>query len=243
MDATRKIKIKLEKVSKVFKNDREEKIKALDNIDLNIYDSECLSILGPTGCGKTTLLKLIAGIENVSKGKIIKYGNGFKTPIVWQEHRLLPWRTVIDNVRLGLEFQGKNNKESIKIAKKYLDLVGLEKFENYYPHQISGGMQQRVAIARAISFGHDILLLDEPFSSLDYQTKHDLQVSIKKIHKKIGGTIVYVTHIIEDAILMGDRIVVFSSGPGRIKAILINKKPKREIEKKIKRIWNITSEN
>jgi NitT/TauT family transport system ATP-binding protein len=238
VDATRKIKIKLENLSKVFKNDREEKIKVLDNINLNIYDSECLSILGPTGCGKTTLLKLIAGIEDVSKGKIIKCGNGLKTPIVWQEHRLLPWRTVIDNIKLGLEFQGKSNEESKEIARKYLSLVDLEKFENYYPHQISGGMQQRVAIARALSFGHDILLLDEPFSSLDYQTKSDLQISIKKIHKKIGGTIVYVTHIIEDAIFMGDRIVVFSPAPGRIKAVLNNKKPKREIEKKIKRVWN-----
>ena len=242
MDATnRKIKIKLENVSKIFKNNKGEKIKVLDNINLDIYDSECLLILGPTGCGKTTLLKLIDGIEDVSKGKIIKYGNGFKTPIVWQEHRLLPWRTVIDNVKLGLEFQGKSNEESTKIARKYLNLVGLEKFENYYPHQISGGMQQRVAIARAISFGHDILLLDEPFSSLDYQTKHNLQLFIKQIHKKIGGTIIYVTHIIEDAIFMGDRIVVFSPDPGKIKAILNNKKQKRKLKKKIKKVWDSTS--
>ncbi len=237
MDATGRIKVKLENVSKVYENNRGRRIKVLDSISLNIYDSECLSILGPTGCGKTTLLKIIAGIEDPTEGKVIKFKKGLKTPIVWQEHRLLPWRTVLGNVKLGLEFLGEDDKISRDIARKYLKLVELEKFEDYYPHQISGGMRQRVAIARALSFGHDILLLDEPFSSLDYRTKHELQVLIKKIHKKIKGAIVYVTHIIEDAIFMGDRIVIFSSGPGRIKGILRNDKSRKEMRKRIKEIW------
>jgi NitT/TauT family transport system ATP-binding protein len=236
------MEFKVENIFKSFEGPGKSKIQVLNGTSFDVKEAEFLSVLGPSGCGKTTLLKIIAGLERPDKGRVIFYSknkNGnIKTPIVWQEHRLFPWRTVAQNIQLGLELTRVRKKEAKRIAKEYISMMGLKDFEKYYPSQLSGGMAQRVAIARAMAVNPNILLMDEPFASVDYQTKLILFEELKELKKKTQKTIVYVTHDIRDAVLFSDRIVILSALPARVKEIIsveAVKLPHSEIETKI---WN-----
>jgi len=181
-----------------------------------------LTIIGPSGCGKTTLLRIIAGLERPDRGRI-SIDSGEKTtpiiPIVWQEHRLLPWRTAIKNVCLGLEIARLPKEDIIRRAERYLNLVGLKEYTSFYPAQLSYGMQQRVALARALAVEPRILLLDEPFSSADHRTKTSLMAKLEELRKLLRLPMIYVSHNIEDALLFSTKIVVLTKKPARIKKI------------------------
>ncbi|GHV44312.1 ABC transporter ATP-binding protein [Synergistales bacterium] len=202
-----------------------EKMSVLENFDLDINDGEFMSILGPSGCGKTTFLNILAGLDQFDGGEITVDGEplkarNFNRGIVFQSYALLPWRTVIKNLEIGLEIRHIEKKERRGIAKHYLELVGLAAFENQYPHQLSGGMKQRVAIARVLAYQPDLLLMDEPFAALDAQTRENLQIELLRIWEVDKKTIVFVTHSIDEAILLSDRVAFMSSRPGHIKEII-----------------------
>ncbi|WP_456419479.1 ABC transporter ATP-binding protein [Methanocaldococcus infernus] len=217
-------KLIIENVSKVFKLEDKE-VKALDNINLEIKENEFFTVMGPSGCGKTTLLRIIAGLEKPSSGKVLLDGKEVKGPgadrgVVFQQYTLMPWRTVLKNVTFGLELKGLPKEEREKIAKKFIELVGLKGFENAYPHQLSGGMQQRVAIARTLANNPEIVLMDEPFAALDAQTRAILQNELLKIWEKDKKTVFFVTHSIDEAIYLSDRVAIMTARPGRIKEIV-----------------------
>jgi NitT/TauT family transport system ATP-binding protein len=194
---------------------------ALEDVSLEVKLAEFLCIVGPSGCGKTTLLRLIAGLDHPSSGKIILEGKEVKGPspdrgMVFQEFSLFPWRTVVKNVEFGLEIKGLKERERREIAEEYIELVGLTGFEDHYPYELSGGMKQRVAIARALATEPSILLMDEPFGSVDAQTRNVLQQELLEIWERTKKTILFVTHSVDEAIYLGDRIAVMSTRPGRI---------------------------
>ncbi len=197
----------------------------LDNISLAIKPGEFVSIVGGSGCGKSTLLRLIIGLEGDYKGEILLdgeqvVGTSLKRGIVFQEHRLFPWLTVEQNVAIGvLNAQGSDASKAKAVA-EHIALVGLKGFESHYPHQLSGGMSQRVAIARALVNRPEVLLLDEPFGALDALTRHHLQLELERIWRAEGITAILVTHDVEEAVLLGDRVVVLQPRPGRIKRIV-----------------------
>ena len=198
---------------------------ALDGIDIDIYEGEFLCIVGPSGCGKTTLLKIIAGLEKPTSGEVLLRQKPIKGPgpdrvMVFQEYTLFPWRTVLGNVIFGLELKSMPKEKAMEEAMKYIKLVGLEGFENMYPHELSGGMRQRVALARALACNPDILLMDEPLSALDAQTRNYMQEELIEIWNKTHKTIIFVTHNVEEAIYLGDRIVVLTSRPAKVKEIV-----------------------
>jgi len=200
-----------------------EEIDILTDINLNVAEGEFLSIVGHSGCGKSTLLKIIAGLVDYSVGMVTFGGGEIRKPgtdrgMVFQEHRLLPWLTVTENIDFGLYNITKEQKEAI-IA-EHIELVGLKGFENAYPHQLSGGMAQRAAMARALVNKPQVLLLDEPFGALDALTRIMMQKEILRIWKKEKMTMILVTHDIDEAIYLGDRVVVMSSRPGKIRKIL-----------------------
>jgi NitT/TauT family transport system ATP-binding protein len=217
--------LEVRQLSKVFfeQNDpRKPGFVALYNISLAIRNKEFVSLLGPSGCGKTTLIRIIAGLIPADRGEVVVNGQIVTAPgrdrcMVFQQFGLLPWRTVLSNVEFGLEIEGVGKEDRRRAADKYLELVGLRGFEQYYPHQISGGMQQRVGIARALSKQPDILLMDEPFGAVDAQTREQLQEELLKIWNQTDTTIVFVTHSIDEAIYLSDRVVVMQGRPGRIK--------------------------
>lgn len=210
-------------VSKTFKT-AEGKFTALENVDLTIRQGEFVCLLGPSGCGKSTLLNLIAGLDKPTQGEIRSDGNRVTGPgsdrvVVFQEGALFPWLTVMQNVEFGLKLQKVAPKIRETLALDYLKLVGLdERFHNSYIHQISGGMKQRVALARALVMEPSILLMDEPFAALDVYTRETLQEELQNIWSESRKTIVFVTHNVQEAVLLGDRVVVFGRNPGRIKS-------------------------
>jgi NitT/TauT family transport system ATP-binding protein len=212
-------------LSKVFfeQNDpRKPGLVALYDVSFSVRKNEFVCLLGPSGCGKTTLIRIIAGLIAADKGEILVNGAPVREPgrdrcMVFQQFGLLPWRTALGNVEFGLELEGVPRDARQKVARRYLDLVGLNGFENYYPHQISGGMQQRVGIARALSKEPDILLMDEPFGAVDAQTREQLQEELLKIWAKTDTTVIFVTHSIDESVYLSDRVVVMQSRPGRIK--------------------------
>ena len=213
--------IKVDDVSKVYTQNRTE-FKALDHVSLEIKKGEFICILGKSGCGKTTLLNSIAGFEKITTGSITINGEEVKKPssnriTIFQDYGLLPWRTVQKNVELGLETKKLPKNEMRKIADKYIDLVGLSKFSKSYPSQLSGGMQQRVAIARALAVDPEIIFMDEPLGALDALTRIKMQDEILAIHKKQKKTIIFVTHDIEEAVFLADRIVIMTPNTGKIK--------------------------
>jgi NitT/TauT family transport system ATP-binding protein len=213
-------KLKLRNVTKTFKSEEVE-IKALDNINLEVKVSEFLCILGPSGCGKTSLLRMVAGLDYPSSGEILLDDEKVRGPspdrgMVFQEYSLFPWRTVIKNVTFGLKIQGVDQEHQYEIAERYIELVGLKGFEQSYPHELSGGMKQRVAIARALATDPAILLMDEPFGSVDAQTRNLLQKELLEIWKRTEKTVLFVTHSVDEAIYLADRIAVMSARPGRI---------------------------
>lgn len=215
-------KLLIEDVSKSFET-ATGTLSVLEHIDLSVADGELLVIVGHSGCGKSTLLKNIAGLEEPTSGKILLDGKPLSGPgpdraMIFQEHRLFPWMDIVDNVAFGLHELPK--KERLEVARSYLSLVGLSEFEHAYPSELSGGMSQRAAIARALATKPEVLLLDEPFGALDALTKMDLQDEILNIREREATTMVMVTHDIDEAVYLADRIVVMSSRPGRIEEIV-----------------------
>lgn len=216
--------IEIKNASKTFIQ-KGKQFTALDNVSLSIEKGEFICLLGPSGCGKSTLLNAIAGFSPITEGSIKIEGKEVTEPSVknvtiFQNYGLLPWRTVQKNVELGLEPKKLPKKEREEIAEKYINLVGLSDFKKSHPRQLSGGMQQRVSIARALAVEPDILFMDEPFGALDAITRMKLQDDILKISKQEKSTIIFVTHDIEEAVFLADRIVVMTPNPGKIKSVV-----------------------
>lgn len=196
----------------------------LEKINLEVQNGEFICILGPSGCGKSTLLNIIAGLEKPTEGKVFLNGREVLSPgpdrvVMFQESALFPWLKVIDNVEFGMKIRGVPKKERHERALKYLKMVHLTKFKDVYVHQLSGGMKQRVALARALTLDSEVLLMDEPFAALDSQTKNILLLELQRIWWETKKTIIFVTHNIEEAVLLADKVVVMSSNPGKIKKV------------------------
>ncbi len=217
--------IEINSVGKFYGNKKDNQFIALDNINLNIQQGEFVCLLGPSGCGKSTLLNLIAGFDQPSSGNIYINGKKVVKPsinyiTIFQNYGLLPWRTVKKNVELGLEVKKINKEKRSLIADEYVELVGLSKFSENRPHELSGGMQQRVAIARALAVDPEVIFMDEPFGALDAMTRINMQDEISNICNKKKKTIIFVTHDIDEAVFLADRIVIMTSNPGKIKNII-----------------------
>jgi len=228
-------KIKVAHLSKVFSDTKTGiDTQALLDIDLEVNDSELFCLVGPSGCGKTTFLRIVAGLETPSSGAVYLGGHIVNTPgpdrgLVFQEFALFPWRTVAENVVFGPEISGIPSSQRKQIANKYINLVRLAGKEHKYPKELSGGMKQRVAIARALANNPEVLLMDEPFGSLDAQTRNLMQIELLRIWNETKKTIIFVTHIVDEAIYLADRIAVMSASPGMIKEIFrINIKRPRD---------------
>lgn len=218
-------KISFEGVEKTFPaRDRKEPFTAISDVNLKVKEGEFLTIVGPSGCGKSTLLDLLGGLASPTKGRILINGEkitgpGLDRAIVFQQYALYPWKSALKNVEFGLEAKGVDKKERTKLAKYYMDLVGLTNFYDHYPHELSGGMKQRVAIARSLAFDPEVLLMDEPFAALDAQTRENLQEELLRIWKTTKKTIIFITHGIDEAVYLGQRIVVLTTNPGQVKTI------------------------
>lgn len=215
-------KLVLADLHKVFRSSGSE-VTALQNINLVIEPGELICIVGSSGCGKSTMLRILAGLEQNYEGHVLLgdqdiLGPGLDRGVVFQEHRLLPWLTVRENIAFGLK--DRNSTEAEKLVCEHIELVGLKGFEDAYPRQLSGGMAQRAGIARALVNRPDILLLDEPFGALDALTKIQMQQEILRIWQAEGTTMILVTHDIEEAVYLADRVIVMSSRPGKIKKII-----------------------
>ncbi len=195
--------------------------RALDDVSFTIGNGEFCSVIGPSGCGKSTLLRILDGLIPADEGSVLVDGTPVHEPgpdraMVFQHFNLMPWRTVVKNVEFGLEIRGLSPVERRATARRYLEMLGLGQFENHYPSQLSGGMQQRVGLARALAVDCDILLMDEPFGALDAQTKTLMQLELAKIWHDDQRTVLFVTHDIEEAIFLSDRIVVMKARPGQV---------------------------
>lgn len=225
-DRVRIPKLRLENVTKQFDvRGMKDTFTAIDDIDIDVADGEFLVLVGPSGCGKSTLLDLLGGLSEPTSGRILLDGKpvtgpGLDRGIVFQQYALLPWRTARHNIEFGLEAKGLPTKERHEIAEHYLELVGLDGFGDRYPHELSGGMKQRVAIARSLAFDPEVLLMDEPFAALDAQTRESLQDELLRIWKATGKTILFITHGIDEAIYLGQRVAVLTSRPGRVKTFV-----------------------
>lgn len=198
---------------------------ALDQINLEVNEGEFVTIVGPSGCGKTTFINLCDGLLKPTAGHIAIDGKtvtgpGIDRGMVFQDSCLMPWRTVLKNVIFGLECQGMDNAEGIERAMGFIKLVGLQGFEEHYPHELSGGMQQRCNLARALTVDPKILIMDEPFAALDAQTREIMQAELLRIWRESGKTVLFITHQINEAIFLADRVIVFGSRPGRVKKMI-----------------------
>ncbi|WP_101297289.1 ABC transporter ATP-binding protein [Halegenticoccus soli] len=225
--------LEIDNVSKTYGlgDDRTSTVKALDSVDMTIDRGEFVSIIGPTGCGKSTLFELIGGLVEPTEGRIRIEGDPVTGPdprigMVFQSHSTFPWLSVLQNVTFGLRMNGVDKAERRRRATEMLDLVGLTGFENARPSELSGGMNQRVAIARTLVMEPDIVLMDEPFGALDEQTRLILGEELLRIWRETGATILFVTHNINEAAQLSDRIAVMSARPGRFKAIVENDIPR-----------------
>jgi len=202
-----------------------ERVRVLEGFDLDVRDGEFLSVLGPSGCGKSTFLGILAGLTERTGGRIAINGQPLaginrNQGVVFQGYALFPWLSVLDNIAVGLEIRGIGKAERRRTAHEYLELVGLHGFADRYPHEISGGMKQRVAIARSLAYRPDVLLMDEPFAALDAQTREVLQGELLRIWEQYRKTIVFITHSLEEAVYLSDRVAVMTQRPGRIKDII-----------------------
>jgi NitT/TauT family transport system ATP-binding protein len=202
-----------------------DRFTALEDITLDVRPGEFLALVGPSGCGKSTLLDLLGGLTSPTSGRILLDGRPIEGPardrgIVFQQYALFPWRTAAQNVEFGLDIAGLKAKQRREIARHYLDLVGLTAFAERYPHELSGGMKQRVAIARSLAYDPEVLLMDEPFAALDAQTRETLQGELLRIWRATGKTIIFITHGIDEAVVLGQRVAVMTSRPGRIKHVV-----------------------
>ena len=214
-------KLEVRRLSKSFADEGGNVTLALDGINLDVKEGEFLCIVGPSGCGKTTLLRIVAGLETPSSGGLYLNntpitGPGSDRGMVFQEFALFPWRTVLKNIEFGLELKGTGRGERVKRAKECLDIVGLEGFDAHFPHMLSGGMKQRASIARALANDPEVLLCDEPFGALDAQSRNALQVELLRIWEETKKTVLFVTHSVDEAAFLADRVVVLSKRPGRV---------------------------
>jgi len=214
--------IRIEKLNKEFYT-RKEKVVAIKDLDLSVSEGEFLCILGPSGCGKTTLLRILAGLEKQTKGKVFMRSKNPEKPLtsmVFQGDSVFPWMTVAENVAYSLRIRGFPSDKRLDIVEHYLKLMGLDKFANAFPYQLSGGMKQRINVARAFVSDPEILLMDEPFGALDEQNRLILQQELLKIWDGTGKTSIFITHSIDEALLLADRIMVMTAHPGKVKAIV-----------------------
>lgn len=216
------VRISVERATKTFTSGR---LTVFEGLDLAVREGEALCILGPSGCGKTTLLRCMHGLAELSEGQIVIDGAAVRSPrrnvaMVFQHFGLMPWKRVRENVAYGLELAGTPKATIAERVERYIDLVGLRGFEEAYPYALSGGMQQRVGLARALAVEPEVLLMDEPFGSLDALTREVLQDELLRIYQARPRTMVFITHSIEEAIALGDRVVVLSARPARVREIL-----------------------
>jgi NitT/TauT family transport system ATP-binding protein len=235
--------VEIRGVSKSFQKtvkDSTAEIKALTDVNLSVNANEFISIIGPSGCGKTTLLKIIDGLIPHNSGQILINGKKVSGPgpdraVVFQTFALLPWRTVLANVEFSLELRRVAKEERATIARDYLKRVGLEGFENHYPHELSGGMQQRAGLARALAVNPMILLMDEPFGSVDAQTRQLLQEELLQLWQHERKTVIFITHSMDEAVYLSDRVVVMTPRPGRVAEILDVPLPRPRIADEVRR--------
>ena len=225
-----KVRLHIDSLRKEFQG-KDGSTLVVDNVSLDVYDNEFLVLLGPGHCGKTVFLNIMAGLEKPTSGEIFLdgeplQGNDPRIGMVFQKWSLLPWKTVMENTEIGPKFRGVDKTTRRAKAQEYLNLVGLQGFENAYPSQLSGGMKQRVGIARAYTNDPEILIMDEPFGALDAQTRYAMEEEVIKIWQKEKRTVIFVTNNIEEAVYLGDRIVLFSERPARIKEIYKNDLPR-----------------
>lgn len=219
----RSVKLKIDRVEKVFEG-RNGKMVALNGVDLDIMENEFICVVGPSGCGKSTLLNIIAGLLEATSGAVYLDGKkiegvGTERGVVFQQYALFPWLTVLKNVMFGLKLKGMPEEKARELAMHYIRMVQLEEFVNSYPKELSGGMKQRVAIARAYAVQPEVLLMDEPFGALDAQTRTQLQAELFKTWQEEKKTCFFITHDVEEAIILATRVIVMSARPGRIKSI------------------------
>ena len=222
--------IQVDNVTKVFSSNKGKDTTALKNVDLKVEEGEFFVIVGASGCGKTTLINMIAGFEQPTGGTILHHGEPVlgvdpRCGMVFQQYALFPWKTVIENIEFGLKLKGVTFRERRQQVQKYIKMVGLDDCENSYPKQLSGGMKQRVSIARALANNTDVMLMDEPFSALDAMTRQVMQEELMRIYQESSKTIIFITHSIDEALLLSTRLVVMTSRPGRIKKTIINDLP------------------
>jgi NitT/TauT family transport system ATP-binding protein len=215
-------------------------IKALAEVNFSVRENEFISIIGPSGCGKTTLLKMIDGLIPCDRGEIVINGKKVSAPgpdraLVFQAFALLPWRTVLANVEFSLELRQIPKAKRTDIARNYLKRVGLDEFENHYPHELSGGMQQRAGLARALVVNPMILLMDEPFGSVDAQTRQLLQEELLDLWQREQKTVVFVTHSMDEAVYLSDRVVVMTPRPGKVAEVLDVPLPRPRIADEVRR--------
>jgi len=228
------VKLSVRNVRKAFRlraglaggqDGKDRLLQVLGNVSFDVGQGEIVSLIGESGCGKTTLLRIIQGLIHLDSGSILVDGTPVKSPgrdrgFVFQQASLLPWRTARQNIGFGLELQGIPKADRARRAMELLELVGLGQAADQYPHELSGGMQQRVGLARALAIDPAILLMDEPFSALDAQTREVLQIELMRIHEQVEKTTLFVTHDLDEAIYLSDRVVVLAAKPGRVKQIL-----------------------
>jgi NitT/TauT family transport system ATP-binding protein len=235
--------VEIQRVSKSFhktiKHSSTE-LKALTDVTLSIRENEFISIIGPSGCGKTTLLKMIDGLLPYDSGEILIKGRRVTAPgperaVVFQTFALLPWRTVLANVEFSLELRRVPKEERAKTAREYIKRVGLAEFENHYPHELSGGMQQRAGLARALAVNPMILLMDEPFGSVDAQTRQLLQEELLELWQREQKTVIFVTHSMDEAVYLSDRVVVMTPRPGKVAEILDVPLPRPRVAEGVRR--------
>lgn len=219
------MRLSIEHLGRTFVSASGETVEALSDINLEIVDKEFVCLLGPSGCGKTTLLRIIGGLDQATSGTALLDGQPItgpdpRTAMIFQEYSLYPWRTVLDNVTFGLEIRGVEKEKRSALAHTYLEMVGLSGFARSYPYELSGGMRQRVAVARALAVEPEVLLMDEPFGALDAQTRNRMQKELLEIWEKTKKTIIFVTHSVDEAVYMSDRIVVLTRRPGTVREVM-----------------------
>lgn len=221
---TNSVKVKIDNVKKVF-DSRNGEVVALNGVSMDIMENEFITVVGPSGCGKSTLLNIIAGLSKPSSGAVYcdgheVTGTGTERGVVFQQYALFPWLTVRKNIEFGLNLKGIKGKEAQTIIERYVKMVDLEDFIDHYPKELSGGMRQRVAIARAYAVNPSVLLMDEPFGALDAQTRTQLQDELLKTWETEKKTCFFITHDVEEAIILGQKVVIMSARPGRIKEVV-----------------------
>jgi len=244
--------IVIEGVKHIYRPPRGRPVLALEEVSLDVREREFVALLGPSGCGKSTLLYLIGGFLPTETGRILIDGKPVAGPgpdrgIVFQHFALFPWKTVRANILYGLERQGLPRDERERRAQAYIDLVGLKGFEDSYPSQLSGGMKQRTALARTLAFDPQILLMDEPFGALDAQTRSLMQAELLGIWQRTPKTVIFVTHDVQEAVYLADRVAVMSARPGRIKAIVETRFDKNDVAifkskafvDRVEELWNL----